>query len=114
VALRSPETLVHGDLAARHVTTCDGRVTGVVDWTRARVADPATDLAWPLYGTPEPVAEAVARAYAVSDDELGRALDRHRLGPWYDVLWGLGAGGPAFVESGLRELVIRLDIKKTA
>ena len=50
----------------------------------------------------------------MSDEELGRALDWHRLGPWYDVLWGQGAGGAAYVESGLRDLVERLDVKKTA
>ncbi|HEX4470760.1 MAG TPA: phosphotransferase [Nocardioides sp.] len=114
VALRAPATPVHGDLAARHVTTHDGALAGVLDWTRARVADPAADLAWPLYGTPEPVAEAVATAYRVSDEELGRALDWYRLAPWYDVLWGQGHGGAAYVESGLRDLVERLDVKKTA
>ena len=80
----------------------------------ARIADPATDLAWPLYAAPEPVAEAVATAYAVSDEELARALDRHRLAPWYDVLWGQGPGGAAYVESGLRELSDRLDVRETA
>jgi hypothetical protein len=80
-----------------------------LDWKDARVADPAVDLAWPLYGTPEPFAEAVATSYGVTDDELVRALDWHRLGPWYEVMWGLGPGGQAVVESGLRGIAALLD-----
>ena len=38
------------------------------------------------------------RRTASTDDELSRALDWYRLGPWYDVLWGQAAGGPEFVE----------------
>jgi aminoglycoside phosphotransferase (APT) family kinase protein len=114
VALRTPATLVHGDLAAHHVTCADGRLVGVLDWKDARVADPAIDLAWPLYGTPEPFAEAVATAYGVTDDELLRALDWHRLGPWYEVMWGLGPGGEAFLAKGLEAVVSLLDVKKTA
>src|SRR3954454_3740844 len=83
VALRSPTTLVHGDLTAHHLTSGPDGIAGVLDWKDARVADPAVDLAWPLYGSPVPFAEAVATAYGASDDELTRALDRHKLGPWY-------------------------------
>jgi hypothetical protein len=50
----------------------------------------------------------------VTDDELARALDWHRLGPWYEVMWGQGPGGPAFVESGLRSISTLLDVKETA
>jgi aminoglycoside phosphotransferase (APT) family kinase protein len=114
VALHTPATLVHGDLAAHHVTSQDGRIVGVLDWKDARVADPAVDLAWPLFGTPEPFAEGVATAYGVTDEELVRALDWHRLGPWYEVMWGLGPGGPAFVEAGVRSIADLLDVKKTA
>ena len=114
VALRTPVALVHGDLAAHHVTVAQGRLSGVLDWKDARVADPAVDLAWALYDTPEPFAEAVATAYGVSDDELRRALDWHRLGPWYEVLWGLGPGGPSFVESGVEAITALLDVRKTA
>lgn len=114
VALPTPATLVHGDLAAHHVTTDAGGIVGVLDWKDARVADPAVDLAWPLYGAPEPFSEAVATAYHVDDDELGRALDWHRLGPWYEVMWGQGPGGPELVESGLRSLCALLDVRLSA
>jgi isopentenyldiphosphate isomerase/aminoglycoside phosphotransferase len=114
IALRTPATLVHGDLAAHHVTSDDRGIVGILDWKDARVADPAVDLAWPLYGAPEPFAEGVATAYGATDDELARALDWHRLGPWYEVMWGQGPGGAAVVESGLRGISALLDIKKTA
>jgi isopentenyldiphosphate isomerase len=114
VALRTPTALVHGELAARHILSSNGRVTGVLDWTHARVADPAVDLAWPLFGTPEPVAEAVAATYAVSDEELRRALDWHRLEPWYDVLWELKHGDEDGVKAAVHDLTGRLDVKETA
>jgi aminoglycoside phosphotransferase (APT) family kinase protein/isopentenyldiphosphate isomerase len=114
IALRTPTTLVHGDLAAHHVTSGPDGVVGVLDWKDARVADPAVDLAWPLYGTPEPVAESVATSYGVSDEELRRALDWHRLGPWYEVLWGQGPGGPAFLASGVAGILDLLDVTRTA
>ncbi len=114
IALRTPTSLVHGDLGAHHVTCADGRISGVLDWKDAREADPAVDLAWPLFGTPEPVAEAVAKAYGVTDEELARALDWHRLGPWYETMWGQGPGGPEVVESGIRGILTLLDAKLTA
>jgi aminoglycoside phosphotransferase (APT) family kinase protein len=114
IALPTPATLVHGDLAAHHVTSDGGGIVGVLDWKDARVADPAVDLAWALYGAPEPFAEAVATAYGVSDDELARALDWHRLGPWYEVLWGLATGSKAVVDTGLRTVASLLDVKESA
>ena len=108
IALRTPAALVHGDLAAHHVTSDDDGIVGILDWKDARVADPAVDLAWPLYGAPEPFAEGVVTAYGVTDDELARALDWHRLAPWYEVMWGQGPGGAEFVESGLRGITTRL------
>jgi aminoglycoside phosphotransferase (APT) family kinase protein len=113
VALPAPGALIHGDLAAHHVLIEDGAISGVIDWSDARVGDPALDLGWAMYGTPDPFAEAVATTYGVTDDELVRALDWHRLVPWYDVLWGLGPGGREFVDDGLAEVAKRLDINKT-
>ena len=113
VALPAPGALIHGDLSAHHVLMEDGAISGVIDWSDARVGDPALDLGWAMYGAPDPFAEAVATTYGVTDDELVRALDWHRLVPWYDVLWGLGPGGREFVDDGLVEVAKRLDINKT-
>jgi aminoglycoside phosphotransferase (APT) family kinase protein/8-oxo-dGTP pyrophosphatase MutT (NUDIX family) len=108
VAGHTPLTLVHGDLGPSHLLSQDGTLTGVIDWTDARIGDPALDLAWALYGAPEPFAEAVATTYAVTDEELTRALAWHRLGPWYEVLWGQGPGGPEYVASGLEGILARI------
>jgi aminoglycoside phosphotransferase (APT) family kinase protein/8-oxo-dGTP pyrophosphatase MutT (NUDIX family) len=108
VAARTPVTLVHGDLGPEHLLSQDGALTGVIDWTDARLGDPALDLAWALYGSPEPFAEAVATTYAVTDEELSRALAWHRLGPWYEVLWGQTAGGKEYVDSGLAGILERI------
>jgi aminoglycoside phosphotransferase (APT) family kinase protein/8-oxo-dGTP pyrophosphatase MutT (NUDIX family) len=108
VARRTPVTLVHGDLGPDHVLAHEGAVSGIIDWSDARVADPALDLAWVLYGAPEDFAEAAAQAYRPTDDELSRALRWYRFGPWYEVLYGQASGGPEFVESGLKGLLDRL------
>ncbi|MGH8930636.1 MAG: macrolide 2'-phosphotransferase [Egibacteraceae bacterium] len=43
-------TLVHGDLHVGHVLVdTDARAIGILDWTEARVADPATDFMGHLY-----------------------------------------------------------------
>jgi len=107
-ALKTPTGLIHGDLGPHHLLVRDDRVVGVIDWSDARVGDPALDLAWALFDAPEAFAEAVATTYGADDDELSRALDWYRLTPWYDVLWGQGPGGPSFVESGLAGIAARL------
>ncbi len=108
VALKTPTTLIHGDLGPHHVVIRDDRVVGIIDWSDARVGDPAIDLAWALFETPEPFAAAVATAYGVEDEELARAYDWWRLAPWYDVLWGPAGGDQAFVEAGLAGIATRL------
>ena len=44
VALKTPTTLIHGDLGPHHVLVRDDRVVGVIDWSDARIGDPAVDL----------------------------------------------------------------------
>lgn len=69
-------TVVHGDLAAEHVLTDGDRVVGIVDWSDARVADPADDLAWLLSQTSGSAADAVVHHYAsVRGDAVDDALD---------------------------------------
>ena len=66
------------------------------------MADPAVDLGLAaVRRRPEPFAEAVATAYGVTDEELARALDWHRLGPWYEVMWGQGPAARSSSRSGL-------------
>jgi aminoglycoside phosphotransferase (APT) family kinase protein len=65
---------VHGELLADRVLVEDGRVSAVVDWSGARVSDPAEDLAWLAVGAdPEALAVVVAE-YATA---RGGGLDPH-------------------------------------
>lgn len=61
---RFATTPVHGDLAAEHVVVEGDEVVGVVDWSEARVADPADDLAWLLATVSAEASDAVMEQYA--------------------------------------------------
>lgn len=101
--------VIHGDLGPEHIRVVDDEVTGVIDWGDSCVFDPALDLAWTVLGAARAFGDAVIAAYEPDDGLLARARDWHLLGPWHEVLHGLGSGGPAFVESGLAGTVSRLE-----
>jgi aminoglycoside phosphotransferase (APT) family kinase protein len=101
-------TLVHGDLGPEHVLCRDGRVVGVIDWSDARIGDPALDLSWCLNGTAAAASSAVALVYGVDEDTRERSLFYHRLGPWHEVVYGLETGQDRFVVSGLEGVRSRL------
>jgi aminoglycoside phosphotransferase (APT) family kinase protein len=101
--------LIHGDLGPEHIRVSGEQVTGVIDWGDSCIGDPALDLAWTTLGSEPPFAGAVIAAYRPDDAVLARARDWHLLGPWHEVLYGLGSGGPAFVESGRAGIVARLE-----
>jgi aminoglycoside phosphotransferase (APT) family kinase protein len=100
--------LVHGDLGPEHLRVHEGRITGVIDWTDAHIGDPGLDLAWFLNDAPAAIAEGVAEVYGVTAKVRERAYDWHRLGPWYEVGYGIETGQPDFVESGLSGVLKRL------
>ncbi len=105
--------LIHGDLGPEHVLCQDEAVTGVIDWSDARVGDPALDFAWLLHGPGEAFSETLLGAYVAAGGQAGstfreRALYFHRLGPWHAVLFGLRTGRPELVESGLAGVRSRL------
>jgi aminoglycoside phosphotransferase (APT) family kinase protein len=101
-------TLVHSDLGPEHLRVHEGRITGVIDWTDAHIGDPGLDLAWFLNDAAAPIAEGVAEAYGVSAELRERAFDWYRLGPWYEVGYGIETGQPEFVQSGLSGVLKRL------
>jgi aminoglycoside phosphotransferase (APT) family kinase protein len=102
LALTFEPALVHGDLGPEHLLHRGDELTGVIDWSDARVGDPAIDFAWLLYGTAPPFAKALLSAYGQADRALrARALVFHRLGPWHEVLFGLDEDRPELVRSGL-------------
>lgn len=73
---RFAATPVHGDLAAEHVLVEAAKVTGIIDWGEARVADPADDLAWVAVGADSDALDAVLESYAMARAE---PPDRHLL-----------------------------------
>ncbi|MEX0673553.1 MAG: phosphotransferase [Gaiellaceae bacterium] len=90
---------LHADLGPAHLLAVGDELTGVIDWGDARIGDPALDFAWLLQ---QPFAEAVLAAYGDHDPSLPeRALFYHRLGPWYELHYGLVFDRPELVESGL-------------
>ncbi|MGH3484957.1 MAG: phosphotransferase [Nocardioidaceae bacterium] len=103
--------LVHADLGAHHILISDGAVAGVIDWTDARIGDPALDLAWLLFGAPTPVAAAIAETYGVEDSTRRRARAWHLLGPWHEVLYGFDIGDDDYVASGLAGVRKRLTVE---
>jgi aminoglycoside phosphotransferase (APT) family kinase protein len=101
--------LIHGDLGPEHIRVVGEGVTGIIDWGDSCIGDPALDLAWTTLGAGRPFAEAVHATYRPDDEQVARVRDWHQLGPWHEVLYGLGEGGPDFVESGLAGTVSRLE-----
>ena len=101
--------VVHGDLGPEHIRVVGDRVTGVIDWGDSCVGDPALDLAWTMLGAAPAFADALAAAYEPDEQTVARGRDWHLLGPWHEVLYGLGEGGPAFVDSGLTGTIARLE-----
>jgi aminoglycoside phosphotransferase (APT) family kinase protein len=103
--------LAHGDLGPAHILHAGDELTGVIDWSDARVGDPAIDFAWTLFGTGRRFATALAHAYGGIDKATRRrALVFHKLGPWHEVLYGLETDQPEFVVSGLAALEERVHV----
>ena len=60
---------IHGDLAAESVLVEGDQVCGIIEWSEARVADPADDLAWVAVGADADALESVLEAYALGRRE---------------------------------------------
>ncbi len=82
---RFAATPIHGDLAAEHVLVgrddsrgpLHARVSGLIDWGEACVADPADDLAWVALTADEAAFDTVLEAYVMARREQP---DRHLAG----------------------------------
>ena len=101
---------IHADLGPEHVLVEGARVSGVIDWSDARIGDPALDFAWLLHATSDRFAHELVRGYdrTVDDDFRRRALFYHRLGPWHEVVYGMETGRPGYIDSGLAGVRLRL------
>lgn len=92
--------LTHCDLGPEHLLVRHGRLAGVIDWADATIGDPALDYAWLLNG---PFAD-----WDVDDELRRRARIYHRLGPWFEVEYGLRTEQPDRVRTGLAGVRSRL------
>jgi macrolide phosphotransferase len=69
---------VHGDLYAGHaMVDPEGRVTGIIDWTEARIGDPAVDLAGHIKAFGEPALAALIDGYAAASGRTWPRLAEH-------------------------------------
>jgi aminoglycoside phosphotransferase (APT) family kinase protein len=93
-------TLTHCDIGPSHLLVRDGRLAGVIDWAGARIGDPALDYGW-LLNEPFP-------DWDVGDELRRRARIYYRLGPWFDVEYGLRTEQPEWVRTGLAGISSRL------
>jgi aminoglycoside phosphotransferase (APT) family kinase protein len=104
-------SLVHRDLGPEHILCgADGSLAGVLDWTDAQIGDPALDFAWLLHGLGDRFASGLVESYTRPLDATfrTRALFYHRLGPWYEVEYGLETGRADLVARGLEGVRGRL------
>jgi aminoglycoside 2''-phosphotransferase len=103
--------LIHADLGPEHLLCGpDGRLEAVIDWTDARIGDPALDFAALLHGLGTGFAADLLAGYERRHDSTleERARFYRLLGPWHEVTYGLSLELPEYVESGLAGIRERL------
>jgi len=101
---------VHGDLSGDNVLVEGDAVTGVLEWSETRVADPADDLAWLAIGTTEPALDSVLAAYTAARREPPDSSLRRRarlsgefaLARW--LLHGVNTNDAAIVDDAVQML----------
>ncbi|MFI7588318.1 phosphotransferase [Spongisporangium articulatum] len=109
-AWRFVPCVVHGDLVGENVLTEGDRVTGVVEWSEARVGDPADDFAWLSIGPAEPTLDAVLAGYTAASTEPPDPFLRRRarlsaefaLARW--LLHGVSTDDAAIVDDAAQML----------
>ncbi len=100
------DTLVHGDLYARHVLV-DGRgdPCGVIDWGDVHVGDPAVDLALAWSFLPAAGRERFRAAYGRIDEDRWRVARLRALCSALNTLvYGLDTGDEALVRESRASL----------
>lgn len=100
-------TFCHNDLGAEHILVdVDGRITGIIDWTDAAIADPAYDLALVYRDLGPEVFDLMLRHYdgAWDDDASERAVFYARCALLEDVAYGIRTGDHRYSDAGLANL----------
>jgi aminoglycoside phosphotransferase (APT) family kinase protein len=98
----------HNDLGAEHllVDAAACRITGVIDWSDAALADPAIDLGLVFRDLGPDVLDGVLAHYgpAWRDRDRERAVFYARAALIEDLVYGWRTGARAYVEAGQRHL----------
>ncbi len=104
-------TVVHGDLYAGHVMVDrDGRVRGLIDWTEARLGDPAIDLVGHIKGFGIEALPALIEAYGVAGGHvwprvMDHCLKLHSAAPVTYALFALTPGAESHREAAQAQLL---------
>lgn len=112
-------TVVHGDLSEASFGVSGSVVTGVFGWSKFRIGDPATDIAWciDLPGIGFDITESylASREGAVDAALRQRALLHRELDLARWLLHGVDTGSEAVVDDGARMLrALHADIERGA
>jgi macrolide phosphotransferase len=76
-------TLIHGDLHPAHILVDDAhRVTGLLDWTEARVADPAADFAVQYATLGRAALDALVERYGRAGGRVWPRMADHVVETW--------------------------------
>lgn len=104
------DTLVHGDLYARHVVVEDGGLVGFIDWGDVHRGDPALDLAIAFLVLPPAAHAAFRAAYGPID---ARTWERARYRAIYHAAlfaaYGVKIGDTAASAAGIAALAALRD-----
>lgn len=73
---RFQPVVTHTSLSEDSVIMAHGQVSGITDWSSARVGDPADDLAWLVAGAPVDCVDSIFEAYQLQRKD---SLDPHLI-----------------------------------
>ena len=103
-------TVIHGDLTSERVLVHGDKVTGILHWGDACVADPADDLAWLLVAAHPDTTDSIMEAYQLRRTELtdphlaDRALLAGELALARWLLYGVRTQDPEIIDDAVAML----------
>jgi len=105
-AYDGPALLVHNDLGPEHALLEGDRITGIIDWSDARLGDPATDFAGiAIWGGEKFMREVLAHYDGTVDSGL---VERSRYQAFcvavMDAHYGVESGKPRYLHSAEQAL----------
>jgi aminoglycoside phosphotransferase (APT) family kinase protein len=107
--------LSHGDLHPGHTLLHpDGRIAGILDWTEARVSDPAIDFAMVYFCYGRAALDAVVarfaeRAGATWPGLVEHAIERAAIGPALGAEWAVRTNTPSVLELVKSQMAVLVE-----